>query len=99
MKTQIITAVIVLATLQIVGTVYVVKHKNRPILKEVIVEKQLVKEVVNLDGYKCERKGEMSDLLQPSGYWVNITLSCWKLEIPIKEYCKTNPCESNNYRH
>jgi hypothetical protein len=55
---------------------------------------------ISIEGMKCEeREGSYTDLLQPSGLWGNRLYSCWKLEIPIEEWCKTNPCVSNNYKN
>ncbi len=65
--------------------------------------KEVVYEQVNLgDEWKCKPtfndKDYDSDLLQPSGLWVNKNFSCWKLQTPIEEYCKTEPCSTNNIR-
>lgn len=38
------------------------------------------------DGWKCEQPKMSTDLLQPTGYWIGDTISCWKLETPIDEY-------------
>lgn len=37
------------------------------------------------NGWKCEEQGSLTDLLQPSGLWINQSFSCWKLETPIEE--------------
>lgn len=44
----------------------------------------------------CEVMHE-TDLLQPSGVWLNKTYSCWTLETPIEEWCKVYPerCNKN----
>ena|SRR3990167_6907704 len=51
-----------------------------------IIEK--VEVVVLLDEWKCDVPKMTTDLLQPSGYWIGDTISCWKLQTPIKQYLK-----------
>ena len=52
-----------------------------------MLEQKVVSQFVNFEGWKCEINEEYTtDLLQPSGVWVNKNLSCWKLETPIEEY-------------
>ena len=49
---------------------------------------------VSIEGWKCQGTTDReydSDLLQPSGLWVNKVFSCWKLETPIEQYCAENP--------
>jgi hypothetical protein len=59
---------------------------------------EVIQNLVSMDeGYRCERReGSRTDLLQPSGYWVNDIFSCWKMEMTADEWCKTNPCSRNN---
>lgn len=54
-------------------------------IKPTVVEVE--KKVLMSDKYgDCSIK-DSGDLLQPSGYWVNYSLNCWKLEQTLQEYC------------
>lgn len=59
-----------------------------------VVEKQV--EQYKMDDWECEKEGHTSDLLQPSGLWVNQDFDCWKLEMNIKQYCNMYECPSIN---
>ena len=54
-----------------------------------------VRQYIKFEGWECRKDGSSTDLLQPSGLWVMQDLECWKLQTPIKEYCKTNVCHLN----
>jgi len=61
------------------------------IMTEVKIEK------IELDeGWKCDKPKMTTDLLQPSGYWIGDTISCWKLETPIEEYKKEMCIKTND---
>lgn len=56
-----------------------------------------VKEYTKIDSSDCtEDKGYRTDLLQPTGLWLNRHFSCWTLEKPIEQFCKENPDYCNH---
>lgn len=84
--------------LTLVGIYFIIKTASPDIVvnkyPEPIIEQKVIKEIkVDLgDGWKCDKPEMDTDLLQPSGYWIGSTISCWKLETPIKEY-RIEMCE------
>lgn len=66
---------------------------ERTVIEAPNVPTQVTREFVEFEGWDCEEdERQRWDLLQPSGVWEFRTLECYKLQIPIEEYCKTNPC-------
>lgn len=49
-----------------------------------------VKMVEMEGGWQCEEPESYSDLLQPSGYWINKRFDCWKMKQTIEEWRKNS---------
>jgi hypothetical protein len=98
MKKEIITSIILLSLT--IFAIYLIV-KNQPTVKITTAECPMQQQndtKFSMDEYTCEKRG-WTDLLQPSGLWVNQDFSCWKLETPIKQFCEENPdypCSYNN---
>ena len=66
----------------------VVNQCPEPVIKQKVVK---VEKATLEDGWECEKPQMTTDLLQPSGYWIGDTITCWKLDTPINEY-RTEQC-------
>lgn len=88
-KDRIISAISLLAILcSLIWLLGLVITKNE-IKINVTQCPELLKKVDIGDIKDCEvRYG--SDLLQPSGYWINVNYNCWKLHTPIEDFCKVD---------
>ena len=58
-----------------------------------------IKLVEMKEGWRCEEPDYFTDLLQPSGYWINKTFNCWRLEMSVDEFCSKHPKSCNPNRN
>ena len=80
-------AVSILLILTLIAILFITKN-NQPVYRITTAQCPQLTDKIDVAELKNCTGGQISDLVQPTGLWVEMQYNCWKLKTPIAEFIR-----------